>query len=147
MSGEPPGGASPGAPGDTPGEWVSVAEAARRLGITPRAVRNRVKHRSLQARPKGNSGREVFLPEAEASPVGSPGVSGGDQGTGEGEAPRDVPGTVGLMVQVARLEERLAAAGVREADLRATVADLRAALERERRPWLARVLEAIRRRS
>src|SRR5689334_45625 len=63
MSAEPPGGASPAVSGDTPGEWVSVAEAARRLGITPRAVRNRVRHHSLQARPKGNSGREVFLPE------------------------------------------------------------------------------------
>ncbi len=36
-------------PGDAPdgGEWVTVAEAARRLGITPRAIRSRIKHHSL----------------------------------------------------------------------------------------------------
>ena len=57
------------------------------------------------------------------------------------------------MVQVARLEERLAAAATRESDLRALAAELRASAEHAeavlveaRKPALVRLLEAIRRR-
>lgn len=142
--------------GEPPGEWVSVSEAGRRLGISPRAVRNRIKHKSLVARPKGNTGREVFLAEGAQAPD----VTREAPRTPPRDVPRDDPGTIDLRLQVTRLEERLAAAELREADQRATVADLRAALEHERqerarlaaeltelrRPWVVRVLEALRRR-
>src|SRR4051794_27854514 len=106
--------------GEPPGEWVSVSEAGRRLGISPRAVRNRIKHRSLDVRPKGNAGREVFVPEG-ARPASVPWEA---PGTSPEDAPRDTPGTVELRLLLARLEERLAAAETREADLRAAIADL-----------------------
>src|SRR4051812_16593108 len=128
--------------GEPPGEWVSVSEGGRRLGISPRAVRNRIKHKSLVARPKGNTGREGFLPEGTQTTDATREAPG----TPPQEAPRDTPGTVELQLLVARLEERLVAAETREADLRAAIADLRASLEHERRPWLARLLEGLRRR-
>jgi hypothetical protein len=59
----------------------------------------------------------------------------------------------GAQLEAARLEERLAAAERREADLSATAsaerarADrLEAALVEARQPWLARLLEALRRK-
>src|SRR3954451_2842215 len=96
--------------GEPPGEWVSVSEAGRRLGISPRAVRIRIKHKSLVARPKGNTGREVFLPEGTLTPD----VTREAPGTPPQDAPRDDPGTVELRLLMARLEGRLAAAETRE---------------------------------
>src|SRR3954451_21370649 len=107
--------------GPEPGEWLSVAEAARQLGVTEKAVRNRIRRGTLEWRSAGNHGREVLLsPDAEA-------------GDGSG----DDPGMVELQVRVARLEERLAVVE-RERDL---FRDREAALAEARRPWLAKVLE------
>ena len=49
------------ADGDHPedGEWLSVAAAARRLDISPRAVRGRIARGTVQWRPDGNHGRTV----------------------------------------------------------------------------------------
>lgn len=151
MAREDQGEASGEAPGEAPvdGEWVTVAEAARRLGITPRAIRSRIKHHSLLSRPRGNQGQEVLVTD--------------DMETGE-DPPGEAPATVALMVQVARLEERLAgaeasAAGLRadlerrERDQAAVTADLRAQRDRltaelaeARKPALVRLVEALRRR-
>jgi hypothetical protein len=41
----------------TPGdgeEWVSLGEAARRLGVTRAAIYGRIERRTLTTRPKGN---------------------------------------------------------------------------------------------
>ena len=134
MSGDNPGTEA----GDGPGTWLTVAEAARRLGVTPKAIRNRIKHGSLESRPRGNAGREVFVPD--------------DMEPGDDEG--DSPGTLALHVHVARLEERLAASERREGDLAATLArsearadQLAAELRELRRPWLARVLEGLRRKA
>ena len=135
-------GTAPGeAPGDAPGtiegEWVTVAEAARRLGVSPRAIRNRIKHHSLLSRPRGNQGREVLVTDDMEVE----------------DTPGDSPGMVALMVQVARLEERLAAADTLAIGLRADVERERAERERlvvelteARKPVLVRLLEALRRR-
>jgi len=40
-------------------EWCSINEAARRLGITPTAIRNRIKRGTLEHRPNGNVGKLV----------------------------------------------------------------------------------------
>jgi len=62
-------------------------------------------------------------------------------------------GTVSLLVQVARLEERLEASGRRETELRSErdrlIGDLtetRRELAEARKGWLERLLEAVRRR-
>ncbi len=56
----------PGTLPGTAGEWCSVAEAARRIGVTEKAVRERIKHGSIEWRPRGNAGREVLItPEME----------------------------------------------------------------------------------
>jgi hypothetical protein len=137
VSGDNPGAEAGTQPEDSPGTWLTVAEAARRLGVTPKAIRNRIKHSSLESRPRGNAGREVFVPD--------------DMEQGDDE--EDSPGTLALHVQVARLEERLAASERREGELSSAVAKsearadrLEAALAEARRPWLARVLEGLRRK-
>jgi excisionase family DNA binding protein len=60
-------GASPGErPGPPPGEageWVTVEEAARRLGVAPKTVRDRIEDGKLVWRPRGNRGRDVWVPE------------------------------------------------------------------------------------
>src|SRR3954452_15895254 len=47
------------------GEWVSVGEAARRLGVTRAAIYGRIERRTLPTRPKGNRGIEVLLPPGD----------------------------------------------------------------------------------
>ena len=71
----------------------------------------------------------------------------------QGDDEEDSPGTLALHVQVARLEERLAASERREGELSSALAKsearadrLEAALAEARRPWLARVLEGLRRK-
>jgi hypothetical protein len=153
--------------GGGPGNWVTIADAARRLGVTPKAIRNRLERGTLEWRPAGNRGREVLI---------RPGMEPGD---GIGDQPRDDPGdgpeTVSLMVQVARLEERQAAIEMRakaevealrgqiEVEIAARNAvieqvrealaverargdRLEAALAEARRPWLAKVLDGLRRK-
>src|SRR5690242_21936544 len=88
------------------GAWLPIAEAARRLGITEKAIRNRLRRGTLEWRPAGNHGREVLI-------------------TADMEPEDEGPGTLELQVRVARLEERLAVAE-RERDLYRTL------LERER---------------
>jgi len=43
-------------------EWLSINAAARRLGVTATAIRNRIKRRTLDARPNGNFGKLVRVP-------------------------------------------------------------------------------------
>jgi hypothetical protein len=122
-------------PGDSPGIWLTITEAARRLGVTPKAIRNRIHHSTIEWRAAGNRGREVLVtPAMEA----------------EGD-PGDSPGTVTLLVQVARLEERLTASERREMDLAASLQrerertdHLAVELAEARRGWLERLLEALR---
>jgi hypothetical protein len=50
-----------GPPGD-PDLWVSIREAARRLGVTRAAIYSRIERGTLLARPHGNRGQLVRLP-------------------------------------------------------------------------------------
>jgi hypothetical protein len=121
-----------------------MGEAARRLGISERAVRNRMRRGTLEWRPRGNRGREVLVPSGSGT---APGAEAADADAGREDM-------VDLLVLVGRLQERLGAAeGMRdlfrkraeEAEARAD--RLEAALAEARRPWLAKVLEGLRRRS
>jgi hypothetical protein len=143
---------------DVPGAWVSIAEAARRLGVSPCAVRLRIDRQRIRWRPVGNHGREVWLAVAgDDDPAGDPGESPGVPGT---EVPLLRARVEELLERAARAEgERDAVRAVaavlrealaREADHarqeRARADRLEAALAEARRPWLARLLEAVRRR-
>jgi hypothetical protein len=130
-------------PGDGPGEWLSIAEAARRIGVTPKAIRNRLERGTLEWRSAGNHGREVFI-RPGTEPGGRPDDQPKDgQGTDPDYSPGDRPETVSLMVQVARLEERQAAI---EARAQAEVEALRGQLEVEiaaRNAVIEQVREAL----
>ena len=104
--------------------WCSIAEAARRLGISERAVRKRIDAGRLEARREtvGNRVRTVVAVPAAAAGAAS----------GSAEV-RD------LAAQIARLEERLAASEAARDELERVVAakdahlgELRIALDVER---------------
>ena len=50
-------------------DWCSVSEAARRLGVTSTAIRNRIKRGTLEHRPNGNVGKLVRVPRTAPEPV------------------------------------------------------------------------------
>lgn len=50
-------------------DWCSINEAARRLNVTPTAIRNRIKRGTLETRARGNEGREVRVPKPVARTV------------------------------------------------------------------------------
>src|SRR4051812_24188233 len=141
-----------------PDQWLTVSEAASRLGWHPDRVKSALRRGRLQAR-KNNAGeRVVLVPATMPARVNGSAVSRPDA-PANGSA--DDPAT-GPAADTAVIEAMLAAARAEGAltELRGTVAELRQALEHERvradrleaalaearRPWLARVLEGMRRR-
>lgn len=76
--------------------WCSIAEAARRLGVTPTAIRNRVKRGTLRTKPNGNLGHLVFVPKPEPVTL-----------TVDETGADTVPGTVPVDTLVAELRGRL----------------------------------------
>ena len=106
---------------DTPrdDEWCIVAEAARRLRVTPAAIRHRIKRRTLEVRPNGNVGHLVRVPR----PV---------PGTDVETLPSTMPETVSvsdLNRKTARpdreLQARLASVDAERASLRQEMAQAR----------------------
>ena len=119
-------------PGDpsADGSWLTVGAAARRLGISPRAVRGRIARGTLEWRPLGNTGREVLVPDAEASRDGTGDTS--RDGTGDAmELALLREELVEALVGMARAEERAAA-------LRELADRLTAELIVARQPWWRR---------
>jgi hypothetical protein len=108
----------------TPGdgeEWVSLGEAARRLGVTRAAIYGRIERRTLTTRPKGNRGLEVLWPPPQHHPNGKGDVA--------------VKVTDDVAAVLAELRERLGHAEDEVVELRgqrdaaqAQVADLRVQL-------------------
>src|SRR4051794_16586004 len=133
-------------PRGEPGEWVSVREAARRLGVTPKAVRDRIKHGSLQARPKGNLGREVLLPPGLVTRETTEELPGESAAALPGEVVELLKEMAELRHELGRAQGELAAELRRSADLTATVTALRAELTEARRPLVLRILDGLRRR-
>src|SRR3954451_25381026 len=82
-------------PGGAWGEWVSVREAARRLRVDPKTVRDRIRAGTLQAKASGNRGRLVWVTEP---PRDSPGDD------------EETPGKLLDEVREALAEERVARA-------------------------------------
>lgn len=101
---------SPSVPDDLNEDWCSVAEAARRLGVTPTAIRNRIRRGTLDVRPNGNVGHLVHVPKPEP-------VLDTVSETGSGTVPTDALDRV-ADVLVAELRGRLV-----ELQARATAAE------------------------
>jgi hypothetical protein len=161
---------------DPPGEpdtWLSIRQAARRLGVTRAAIYSRIERGTLQARPHGNRGQLVCLPpDMQAnvqagkgmgtppvmSPDGAPDMSGQhaalqaerDRLAGEVERWRSLAEERGLAqarveVESVRLATELAGKGELVDELRRQVARLEAELVDARTPLLARLLALLRR--
>jgi hypothetical protein len=100
----------PAAPDDD--DWCSINEAARRLAVTPTAIRNRIKRGTLPIRPNGNFGKQVKVPRTVTGTVEEP-----------------VPGTVEERVA---LTVMLTVLGEHIETLKAALAKAEAAAERGR---------------
>jgi hypothetical protein len=128
------------------GEWVSIAEAARRLQITPKAIRNRLRRGTLTARVRGNTGREVWLPQSRDRLEPPPGDrQGTDPGEGSGTGTGTGPEQVALLVENARLTAEIEGERRLNAELRRQVAKLEAEVAELRTPLWIRLLAAWRR--
>jgi hypothetical protein len=95
-------------------DWCSINEAARRLKVTPTAIRNRIKRGTLKTKPNGNHGRLVHvpLPVPVTVPLSVP-LTGSDTVT------PTVPDTVTLTVPDPLVPELRAQIGTLEMRLRA----------------------------
>ena len=102
-------------------EWCGTQEAARRLGVTPAAVRHRIKRRTIEVKPDGNIGRLVRVPRTvpRTDPVPLPGTD-----------PEPVPGPVAALI--AELRDRISELQAERASLRQEMAQERVAAASER---------------
>jgi hypothetical protein len=88
-------------------DWCSINEAARRLRVTPTAIRNRIKRGTLQTKPNGNHGRLVRVPLPVSLPV-TVTVPDTVIGTVTGTVTPTVdPLVTELRAQIGNLEDRL----------------------------------------
>ena len=133
-------------------------EAASRLGWHPDRVKSALRRGRLQAR-KNNAGKwMVLVPpvipgRANGSAVSRPDDTADGMAADPATKPADDPAVIEAMLAAARAEGALT-------ELRGTVTELRQALDHERarsdrleaalaearRPWLARMIEGLRRR-
>jgi hypothetical protein len=137
--------------------WLTLGEAGQKLGLSKDALRKRVTRGKLDAR-KGNDGTlRVLVTSAmltgqdgdSSTTVHDRGEVGRllvqlDEARERGEAAASEAAEARLAL--ARIEERLAASERRESDLRAERDRLAAELAEARKPWLVRLVEALRRR-
>lgn len=93
------------------GEWLTIAAAARRLRISPRAIRGRIDRGTIEWRAAGNTGKLVLIRPADASADG----------------PEDDP-----QDEIDRLKEELTESRLAQARLEERARLLRESLERER---------------
>src|SRR5215218_7020023 len=97
-------------PHDADDDWCSINEAARRLSVTPTAIRNRIKRGTLKTKPNGNHGRLVRVP-LPVSLTGSDTVPGTVTRTVSDTVPLTLPDPLvpELRAQISLLETRLRA--------------------------------------
>jgi hypothetical protein len=141
---------------DQPGQWLTLAEASQRLDATVDAHRKRVRRGQLEAR-RGNDGLVRVL--VVGQPLASRGLADGQPEAGHEPDGLDVE-LVLLRDELAEARERAAKAeGALEAmsgrvqDAASQLAKaeargdrLEAAPAEARRPWLAKVLEGLKRK-
>jgi hypothetical protein len=140
--------------------WVGKREAARVLGLSADGVRKRASRGLIESR-KANDGTLRYLitagmveaarsrPRMSADTSAAvAGHSAGPTAAGPGQS-----ADTALLVENARLAERLAAEARRSTDLLGVITDLRADRDRlaaelalARKGWLERLIEAVRKR-
>ena len=147
--------------------WLTLSEAAGRLGVTVDALRSRIRRGQVSPR-RGNDGRLLVPVSADLSaPSQDHDEAGHDHPPDQRELLDELHGELlELRVALARSEERLVAAERREAaaeaaaareqaradlaarivELRAELVQARAELAEARKPALVRLVEALRRR-
>jgi hypothetical protein len=153
--------------------WLRPVEAAAALGVTPEAIRARIRRGTLETRP-GNDGRlRVLVPLTERAASTTPNGRdhnadatrpGGDRarpGAAEAELVEELKELRAKLTEAreraaraeGRAEELAAALAAEQARGEATLAKaearadrLEAELRESRRPWLAKVLEGLRRK-
>src|SRR3954452_20572525 len=121
-----------GEPADEATAWVTVSEAASRLKLTPYGIKSRIRRGTLRAK-QGNDRRLlVGIPANLSAPAenAAAGLSADRADEQHHELEAEVEHwrtlTQEAQLEAARLEERLAAAERREADLSATASAERA---------------------
>jgi hypothetical protein len=104
-------------------EWLTIAAAARQLGVSPRAVRGRIKRGTIEWKA---AGKLVRVQTEDTSADGS-------RDDPEDEVDRLQEELLEARVAQARAEERAVA-------LRELVDELKAQLAEARRPWWRRLI-------
>jgi hypothetical protein len=99
-----------GAEQSADGEWLTIPAAARRLGVSPRAIRGRITRGTIEWKPAGNAGKLVLVQASDVSADAS------------ADGPAD---------EVEQLREELMAARERAVKAEAENAVLREVLARE----------------
>ncbi len=137
-----------GEPDVRPGRWLPLGQAAKALGLSRAGVYRRIRTGAILSKPRGNRGLEVFVPdERERPPERS---ASGDADVRADDAAELV---TELREKLADLRHTLGRAEGKVEVLQtaldreiAITAELRRELAEARRPWLAKVLEGLRRR-
>jgi hypothetical protein len=114
---------------DQTDEWCGTQEAARRLGVTPAAIRNRIKRRTIEVKPNGNIGRLVRVPRPVPG-TGSAPVPSADPEPIPSTDAEPVPGAVALLLT--ELRDRITELQGERAAMRQEMAQERAAAAQER---------------
>jgi DNA-binding FrmR family transcriptional regulator len=132
-------------------QWLRLAEAAPQLGLSLDGLRTRVRRGQISSR-RGNDGRLLVSVVGTGHELAERGQHEPEQAHEYGHEPAHEPAHELMAArergaraegEVAGLREALAVAGSECAHLRAQVAALQAEL---RKPWLVRLVEAIRKR-
>jgi len=155
------------------GSWLTIAATARRLGVSRRAIQKRIERNTIRWRPDGNKGRLVFV--AHSDDRGGAHREHHSDGRSELAATLTLPGpAVAPVAELDALRVELAGERQRREVVEHELAEVRVALARAegqlaaraevvdalradrdrlaaevadlRRPWLARLLDALRRR-
>jgi hypothetical protein len=151
------------------GTWLTISAAARRIGVSRRAVQKRIERNTIKWRPDGNRGRLVFVPLSDAHSEGRSDGRSSLMATSALSEADVVPVAeldslrvelagerqrreaterelAAVQVALARAEGQLAARAEVVDALRADKDRLVAEIADLRRPWLARLLDALRQR-
>lgn len=112
------------------GDWLTIEDAARRLGMSPAAIRSRVQRKTLRSRPgrQSNDGKvRVWVP-ADAATMNTDDAPVKHRS----DAAMQTPMQVEELVELGQLRGRVGELEERVVELRAELVEERAGRERER---------------